>query len=131
MKPKILLVEDNDINMDLMIFVLNSLDLAVIPALNGPAGLAIARSQVPDLIFCDIQMPHLDGYGVLAGLRAESTLAHIPVIAVTAMAMAGDGQRLLAAGFSGYLSKPIEFEQLKLELATQLPGWNTEPLRHL
>lgn len=125
MKPKILVIEDNDINMDLMIFVLNALDLTVIPALNGPAGLAIARSEVPDLIFCDIQMPHLDGHGVLAALRAESTLAHIPVIAVTAMAIVGDGQRLLTAGFSGYLSKPIDFDHLKVELAGHLPGWAT------
>jgi CheY-like chemotaxis protein len=124
MKPKILIIEDNEINMDLMIFVLNALGLSVIPALNGPAGLAIARSEIPDLIFCDIMMAHLDGHGVLAALKAESSLEHIPVIAVTALAMAGDGARLIAQGFDGYLSKPIDFDELKQELTRQLPNWH-------
>ena len=69
MKPKVLVIEDNAANMDLMIFVLNALGLIVIPALNGPAGLAIARAEIPDLIICDIQMPHLDGYAVLEALK--------------------------------------------------------------
>lgn len=123
MKPTILVIEDNDINMDLMIFVLNALGLAVIPALNGPAGLAIAKSQRPDLILCDIQMPHLDGYAVLGALRSDPAFSGIPVIAVTALAMLGDGDQLLAQGFDGYLSKPIELDQLKAELATHLPNW--------
>ena len=124
MKPTILVIEDNDINMDLMIFVLNAMKLNVIPALNGPAGLAIALSERPDLIICDIQMPHLDGYAVLNALKSNPEVSGIPVIAVTAMAMLGDGERLLAQGFDGYLSKPIEFDELKAELIEHLPSWN-------
>jgi CheY-like chemotaxis protein len=123
MSPSILLIEDNEINMDMMIFVLNALGLAAIPALNGPAGLAIARSMLPDLIICDIQMPHLDGFGVLRALKSDPAMCGIPIIAVTAMAMVGDGERLIAAGFDSYLGKPIEFDDLKLELMKYLPAW--------
>jgi len=123
MKPTILVIEDNEINMDMMIFVLNAMGLAVIPALNGPVGLAIAKSEIPNLIFCDIKMPHLDGYGVLDALRLDPKSANIPIIAVTAIAIDEDGARLLAAGFDGYLSKPIEFDHLKGELRKFLPNW--------
>ncbi|MEJ7747567.1 MAG: response regulator [Luteimonas sp.] len=123
MSASILLIEDNDINMDVMILILNGLGLEVIPALNGPAGLAIARSQRPDLILCDIAMPHLDGFGVLNAVKSDPDTASIPVIAVTAMAADGDGARLLAAGFDSYLSKPVEIDDLKRELARYLPSW--------
>lgn len=128
MKPRVLVIEDNDSNMDLMIFVLKALGLTAIPALNGPAGLAIARSELPDLIICDIQMPHLDGFAVLSALKSDPKLSAIPVIAVTALAMRGDGERLLARGFDGYLSKPVEFEHLKAELLHRLPSWGGQPL---
>lgn len=124
MSPKILVIEDNDINMDLMIFILTAFGLNVIPALNGLAGLAIAKAEVPDLIICDIHMPLLDGFGVLAALRSDPTTTHIPVVAITALAMAGDSERLLAAGFNGYLSKPVEFDQLRVTVSNHLPGWH-------
>lgn len=123
MKPKLLIIEDNEISMDLMILLLNGLGLAVIPALNGPAGLAIAKSEVPDLIISDIQMLHLDGHAVLKALREDRHLAHIPVVAVTAMTMVGDGERLLDAGFDGYLDKPVNYEELKMILVRHLPAW--------
>ncbi len=123
MMPRILVIEDNDIAMNLMIYVLNALGLTVIPALNGPAGLAIAKAELPDLIMCDIQMPHLDGHAVLDAVRTNPTISKTPVIAVTALSMVGDGERLLARGFDGYLSKPIEFNELKNELRKHLPAW--------
>ncbi len=116
----ILLIEDNVLNMDYMIFALNALGLSVIPALNGPAGLAIAKTQKPCLILCDIVMAELDGYGVLAALRADPAVRTIPVVAVTAMAMQGDRDRLLAAGFDGYLAKPVSLDDLKREVYQHL-----------
>ena len=124
MRTTILVIEDNDINMDMMIFVLQALGIVVLPALNSPAGLAMARSERPCLIICDIQMPELDGYGVLQGVKSDPAVAHIPIIALTALAMAGDGERLLAAGFDGYLSKPVDFDDLKSELRKHLPTFS-------
>lgn len=118
MKAAILVIDDNDINMDMMIIVLNSMDHPVIPALNGPAGLAIARSQRPSLILCDIQMPELDGFALLNALRADPDplVSGIPVVAVTAMAETGGGKRLFDAGFDGYLGKPVDIDALTMEL---------------
>ncbi len=117
-KAAILVIEDNDINMDMMILVLNSLDHPVIPALNGPAGLAIARSQRPSLILCDIQMPELDGFALLNALRADPDplVSGIPIVAVTALAEADAGKRLMDAGFDGYLGKPVDIDHLTREL---------------
>jgi CheY-like chemotaxis protein len=116
----ILVIEDDDINMDIMIFALNSLGWSAIPALNGPVGLAIAKAERPCLILCDIRMPHLDGYGVLAGLRADSSVATIPILAVTSLVHPQDGDHLIAAGFDGYLGKPIQLDALKSALLKHL-----------
>lgn len=121
MKPRILVIEDNEINLEMMIFVLEALGLTVIPALNGHDGLAFAQAEPPDLIICDVQMPQLDGYAVLSALKSNPALARIPVIALTAMAMSGDAARLLGQGFDGYLSKPVSFGLLKIELNNRLP----------
>lgn len=120
MLPTILVIEDNEINMDLVIFLLRSMDMVVLPALNGPAGLAMAKKLRPSIILCDIQMPELDGFAVLNALRGNAKFANIPVVALTALAMDGDRERMLAAGFDGYLSKPIDLEELQLEIRTQL-----------
>jgi CheY-like chemotaxis protein len=112
MGSSVLIIEDDDTSMDLMIFLLNSMGLLAIPALNGPAGLAIAKSQSPALILCDIQMPHLDGMAIIRHLKSDPDLCQIPVVAVTAMAMEGDEQRLRQAGFDGYLGKPIDIRAL-------------------
>ncbi len=122
MKSSILVIEDNDINMDMMIFILNAMGHTVIPALNGPAGLVIAKSVKPDLVICDIQMPELDGYAVLAALKTDPdpSISTIPIIAITAMAMKGDEALLLKAGFDGYLSKPIEVDDLRQLLQKHL-----------
>ncbi len=121
MSKTILVIEDNDSNMDLMIFHLQSMGYVVIPALNGPAGLAIARAERPDLILCDIEMPELDGYGVLRALRSRAAADFIPTIAVTALAAPGDGDRLLKLGFDGYMSKPVELDALHAILRKHLP----------
>jgi CheY-like chemotaxis protein len=76
----------------------------------------MAAEEMPDLILCDVHLPKLDGVGVAAMLKGDARLRHIPLLAVTALAMAGDRERLLAAGFDGYIAKPIEPEQFVAEL---------------
>jgi CheY-like chemotaxis protein len=116
----ILVIEDNPTSMDLMIFLLNSMGHLVLPALNGPAGLAIAKAQRPSLVLCDIQMPSLDGYGVLEAIRSDASMDNTRVVAVTAMAMVGDKQKLLSSGFDGYVGKPIDLHELRDEVDKHL-----------
>ena len=111
MSARILIIEDNLANMELMSYLLQAFGHIVLSAYNGEDGLEMARREMPDLVVCDVHLPGMDGYGVLKQLKCESLLRRIPVIAVTALAMVGDRQKLLAAGFDGYLGKPIEPEQ--------------------
>jgi CheY-like chemotaxis protein len=108
MPARILIIEDNPANMELMVCLLTAFGHQALLALDGEAGIVMAREAVPDLIVCDVHLPKLDGFGVLRYLKSHPVLAAIPTIAVTALAMVGDRERLLAAGFNGYISKPIE-----------------------
>ena len=110
MSARILIIEDNPANMELMTYLLEAFGHIVLFAFNGEEGLETARRELPDLVVCDVHLPGMDGYGVLKQLKCEALLRRIPVIAVTALAMVGDRQKLLAAGFDGYLGKPIEPE---------------------
>jgi len=107
MPARILIIEDNAANLELMMYLLKAFGHAPLSAGNGEEGLALARSERPDLIVCDIQLPGIDGYSVAAQINADSGLRGIPVVAVTALAMVGDRDKVLAAGFDGYISKPI------------------------
>ncbi len=107
MPARILLIEDNPANLELMVYLLQAFGYAPASADDGEAGLAAARAAPPDLIVCDVHLPKLDGYGVLAGLKQDAALRYIPVLAVTALAMVGDRDKILAAGFDGYIAKPI------------------------
>jgi CheY-like chemotaxis protein len=80
-------------------------------AADGPAGLALARSQLPEVILMDLNLPGMSGFDVLGQLRREAATAHIPVIALSANAMRPDIERALAAGFARYLTKPIDIDQ--------------------
>ncbi|HXE89876.1 MAG TPA: response regulator [Terriglobales bacterium] len=113
---RILLAEDNPMNRELIRDVLEALGCEVIEAENGEAALRKLRELPPDLVLLDVQMPGLDGYAVLGQVRADARLSHLPVIALTAFAMRGDRERMLAAGFDAYLSKPIDFDQLRAEI---------------
>ena len=108
MPARILIIEDNPTNMELMLYLLNAFGYEVITASDGREGIetALADPQ-PDLIICDVEMPHLNGYQVAEQLRTKLDLKKIPLVAVTAYAMVGDREKVLAAGFSGYISKPI------------------------
>ncbi len=113
---RILIIEDNPANVELMAFLLAAYGHTPISAPDGARGVAAARSERPDLVACDVNLPGMNGFEVLAVLKAEPRLAGVPVLAVTALAMAGDREKVLAAGFDGYISKPIEPDSFVAEL---------------
>ena len=105
---KILIVEDNEKNMKLVRDIVRHGGHETIEAATGVDGVRLARERRPDLILMDIQLPDMDGATALGRLRAEAVTKAIPVVAVTAFAMLSDRDRLLGAGFDGYLAKPID-----------------------
>ncbi|MDY0961905.1 response regulator [Massilia sp. CFBP9026] len=113
---RILIIEDNPANIELMSFLLGAYGHTPLSAADGPRGVAAARSERPDLIACDVNLPGMDGFAVLAALKTDPSLSGVPILAVTALAMAGDREKVLAAGFDGYISKPIEPESFVAEL---------------
>jgi two-component system, cell cycle response regulator len=104
---RILLIEDNPDNLELMMYLLDAFGYSTLMAKDGVEGLEIARREKPDLVICDIQMPRMDGYEVARAMQRDPKLTKIKRIAVTALAMVGDRDRILAAGFDGYISKPL------------------------
>lgn len=110
MGARILIVEDNPANLELMSYLLSAFGHDVLAAQDGQRGLDTAWRERPDLIVCDVQLPDMDGYEVARWLKSNPDLRAIPLVAVTALAMVGDRDRVLAAGFDGYLAKPIDPE---------------------
>lgn len=129
MATRILVIEDNPANMELMTYLLNAHGYSLLTATDGESGLAVATSELPDLIICDVHLPQLDGYGVVRVLKRTPALRGIPAIAVTALAMVGDRDKLIDAGFDGYLSKPIEPETFIADIERFLPGIARFPQR--
>jgi len=119
---RILVVEDDPSSRDLVVYLLEEFGYTVSSAGDGETGLEKARSDRPDLIICDIQFPKLDGYGVVCHLKEDRDLRNIPIVAVTALAMIGDRSKILAAGFDGYLTKPISAETFVAEVEHFLPA---------
>src|SRR5688572_16779676 len=119
--PTVLVVEDNATNMKLSTFLLESADYTVIAATNAETGLTLAREQHPDLILMDIQLPGMDGLQATALLKSDAATRDIPVIALTALAMKGDEERILAAGCDGYIAKPIAYKEFLATIADRLP----------
>lgn len=111
-----LIIEDNPDGLELMSYLVESFGHVAVRTSDGLEGLAAAAAQRPDLIVCDIQLPGADGETVARRLKADAALANIPLIAVTAFAMVGDRERVLAAGFDGYLSKPIDPQRFVADL---------------
>ncbi len=122
MPARILLIEDNPANMTLMEYLLQAYGHTVLTASDGHAGIALAASAIPDLIVCDVHMPGMDGFGIVRHLALQPALAEIPIVAVTALAMVGDRENLLQAGFDGYLAKPIEPITFIAQLECFLPA---------
>jgi two-component system, cell cycle response regulator len=107
MPARILVIEDNLTNLDLMTYLLTAFGHTPLAVHDGEAGLQAAQRERPDLIICDLQMPMMDGYEVARWLKSHPDLRAIPLVAVTALAMVGDRDKVLAAGFDGYIAKPI------------------------
>ncbi|CAN7454472.1 EAL domain-containing protein [Pseudoduganella sp. LjRoot289] len=129
MSARILIIEDNPTNMELMVYLLNAFGYTPLMAHDGEEGVAAARRERPDLIICDVHLPKLDGYGVVAQLKQDPALRPIPTLAVTALAMVGDRERLLAAGFDGYIGKPIEPDTFVAQIESFLPGEESAPVK--
>jgi two-component system cell cycle response regulator DivK len=121
-KAKVLYIEDNPDNFTLVKRVLEIEGYDVIGAENGQQGLAKATSQKPDLIITDINLPDIDGYEVTDALKKGAATAHIPVIAMTANVMKKDRENVLQAGCDGYISKPIDIDELPVQIESFLKG---------
>lgn len=122
MTARIVLVEDHPDNMELMAYLLQAAGYDFRCATDGAQGMEVIREQRPDLIVCDLQMPVMDGFEVLRQLRQDQDLRDTPIVAVTALSMPEDRQRVLRAGFDGYFSKPIEPENFVAQLEAWLPS---------
>jgi two-component system cell cycle response regulator DivK len=116
----ILVVEDNPTNLTLATFLLQSAGHTVLTATDAEAGLAMARDQQPNLILMDIQLPGMDGLEATALLKRDDATRAIPVIALTALAMKGDEERIRAAGCDDYISKPMNYQEFLATIAAQL-----------
>ena len=108
----VLVIEDNPQNLKLAQLVLQKAGHSVIVAENGEQGLKVAGERQPDLILMDVQMPGMDGLEATRRLKREPHTAHIRIVALTALAMKGDAERILAAGCDAYLAKPYHYQQL-------------------
>jgi diguanylate cyclase (GGDEF)-like protein/PAS domain S-box-containing protein len=108
--------------MELMVYLLRAFGYQPLMAHDGEEGVETARRERPDLIICDVHLPKLDGYGVVSRLKQDPELQSIPTLAVTALAMVGDREKLLAAGFDGYIGKPIEPDTFVSQIESFLPG---------
>jgi two-component system cell cycle response regulator DivK len=120
MKSKILVIEDNEQNLYLVTFILEKHGYQVIQARDGRQGIDLAAQIEPALILLDIQLPVMDGYAVAQELRNNPALNDVPIVAVTSYAMAGDRERTLAAGCTGYIEKPINPETFMAEVERHL-----------
>jgi CheY-like chemotaxis protein len=116
----ILLIEDNEANRYLVTYLLEKHGYAVAAAADGAAGIALAAEIRPALILLDIQLPRMDGYEVARVLRRQPDLARTPIVAITSYAMAGDRERILAAGCDGYIEKPIDPETFVSDISRHL-----------
>jgi|SRR5882724_4593380 len=109
---RILVIEDNEMNMRLASIILVNAGHEVLSACDATSGLEAARAGSPDIVLMDIQLPGVDGLAVTRELKADPATAALPILAVTAFAMKGDKERFLAAGFDGYLAKPYRSKDL-------------------
>jgi two-component system, cell cycle response regulator DivK len=116
----ILVVEDNPTNMSLATFLLESAGHTVLGAPDAETGLALARDRHPRLILMDIQLPGMDGLEATASLKRDEATRAIPVVALTALAMKGDEERIRAAGCDGYIAKPMRYREFLEAVAAAL-----------
>ncbi len=120
--PRILIVEDNEFNADMLVRRLRRQGFTTLLATQGEEGITLAKSAQPDLILMDMSLPILDGWEATRRLKQDEATAHIPVIGFSAHAMMGDRERAIAAGCDEYDTKPIEFSRLLTKIIALLPA---------
>jgi two-component system cell cycle response regulator DivK len=125
---KILIAEDRPSSRELIRTVLEGCGYSVSEASDGREAVEVAKRENPDLLIVDLQMPALDGLGVLAELRRDERFADVPIVALTASAMQGDRERALEAGFTEYITKPVNLRFLREEITRLLSPHVTTPL---
>lgn len=121
---RIVVIEDHAVSLQLLRYLLEKAGHEVRAASDGESGVALVRETRPDLVLCDIQLPRLDGFGV----RQALSDLDVPVVAMTALAMVGDRERILATGFDGYISKPIEPRTFLATIASYLASAGEQPV---
>jgi CheY-like chemotaxis protein len=121
-RPRILLAEDNQANIDVMLDYLDAKGFEVIVVRNGAEALSAVQSAAPNLILMDIQMPGMDGLEATRRIRRQNGLSSVPIVALTALAMPGDRERCLQAGADDYLTKPINLRALNTTIEALLTG---------
>ena len=117
---KVLIIEDNPANMTLATFLLQSAGHSVLAARDAETGLTLARAEQPDLVLMDIQLPGMDGLEATALLKGDEATREIPVVALTALAMKGDEERIRAAGCDGYIAKPLAYRDFLATISQHL-----------
>ena len=117
---KVLIIEDNPANMTLGTFLLQSAGHSVLAARDAETGLTLARAEQPDLVLMDIQLPGMDGLEATALLKGDEATREIPVVALTALAMKGDEERIRAAGCDGYIAKPLAYRDFLATISWHL-----------
>lgn len=120
MTAQVLVIEDNRANMELAALLLGHAGYGVLKAVTAADGIAMAREHLPDLILMDIQLPDMDGLEATRLLKADATTCDIKVVALTAYAMIGDEQRMLAGGCDGYIAKPLDYKYFLATVARLL-----------
>jgi two-component system cell cycle response regulator DivK len=120
--PKILLVEDNEMNRDMLMRRLQRKGYQVVLALDGRSGVEMTQAEAPDLVLMDMSLPVLDGWEATRRLKADAATRHIPVIALTAHAMSSDREKALEAGCDDYDTKPVELPRLLAKIEALLSG---------
>ncbi|KAM3098615.1 response regulator [Phormidesmis sp. 146-12] len=118
--PKILLVEDNEINRDMLSRRLSRRGFEVVSAIDGEQGIKVAQAELPDLILMDMSLPVLDGWEATRQIKSVTATQQIPIIALTAHAMSGDREKCLEAGCDDYDTKPVELPRLLEKIQTLL-----------
>jgi CheY-like chemotaxis protein len=122
MAARILIVEDDIASRELVSYLLESAGYTTVAAKDGESGLRLALASSPDVVICDLQLPRMTGRELVRALRDSTAWQRVPLIAVTALSMPGDREMTLAAGFDGYISKPIKPETFVGEIEAFLPA---------
>jgi CheY-like chemotaxis protein len=120
MSYKILIVEDDEMNTDMITQRLELRGYRVVASADGLRGIALALAEAPDLILMDVNLPEIDGWEATRRLKADAATRHIPVLALTAHAMSSDRDKAMQAGCDGYETKPVDFQRLLAKMETLL-----------